>query len=195
MDDFRISFPFLGLYSGRFHVRSQKCANNRPRSTKNIRNLQLYPLLIRLHHHHTICCPITSYTARSTSWLTYPCNLRSILCVSALELRRIRIPSSLSSQQTNTFSDNPNNFLMNHRRPQTGDTLEFIPRASNTMQQGDGMALMDGTTFLGWVRQNQIVQIINRMAQVISVRDVVSSIIRTYQYQGNICIEDRVDVV
>ena len=62
------------------------------------------------------------------------------------------------------------------------------------MQQGGGMALMDQATFLGWVRQNQIVQITNRMAQVIPVRGVVNSITRTYQYQGNTCIEGRVDV-
>ena len=182
-------------YSGRFHVRSQKCANNRPRSTKNFRNLQLYLLLIRLHHHHTICCLIISYTIKFTSWLTYSCNLRSILCVSALELRRIRIFFSFSFQQINIFSDNSNNFFINYRRFQTNDTLKFISRISNIMQQNDEMIFMNEAIFLKWIRQNQIVQIINRMIQIISIRDVVNSIIRTYQYQNNICIENRVNVV
>ena len=55
---------------------------------------------------------------------------------------------SLSRQQTNIFSDNPNNFPMNHRRSQAGDTLEFISRASNIMQQDDEMTLMNQATFL-----------------------------------------------
>ena len=77
-------------YSGRFHVRAQKCANKRPRSTKSIRNLQQNHLLIRLHYHHTICCSITFYTARSTSLLTYSCNSQSILSVNVINLRHIR---------------------------------------------------------------------------------------------------------
>ena len=48
------------------------------------------------------------------------------------------------------------------------------------MQQDGEMILMNQTIFLEWVRQNQIVQIINRMAQIIFVRDVVNSITRTY---------------
>ena len=54
----------------------------------------------------------------------------------------------LSRQQTNMFSDNSNNFLTNHRRSQTDDTLEFISRVSNIMQQSDEMTLMNQATFL-----------------------------------------------
>ena len=83
---------------------------------------------------------------------------------------------------------------MNNRQPQAGDTVEFIPRASNTMPQGGGMALMDQATFLGWVRQYHILQITNRMAQVIPVRGVINSITRTYNSHDNNCLEGRVDV-
>ena len=62
------------------------------------------------------------------------------------------------------------------------------------MTQGGGMTLMDEGNFLDWVRRGQIVQIIDRMAQVISVREVVIAITRTYQYDDDTCCEDDVDV-
>ena len=63
------------------------------------------------------------------------------------------------------------------------------------MTQGGGMAFMDGDIFLGWVRQGQIVQIIDRMAQIISVRGVVTAITRTYEHRGDTCFEGTVDVL
>ena len=76
--------------------------------------------------------------------------------------------------------------------------LEFIPRSSDTLALGGGMALMNGGyggTFLGWVRQGQIVQITTRMSQSIPVRGRISAITRVYQYLGDTCVEGRVEVV
>ena len=83
------------------------------------------------------------------------------------------------------FIDNLNNFSTTHRRPQIDDAVEFISRASNTMQQSGGMVFMKndyGGTFLSWIKADQIVQIITRMSQIIFVRNIVVAIIRMYQY-------------
>ena len=52
---------------------------------------------------------------------------------------------------------------MNYRRFQTDDILKFISKINNILQQNDEMIFINKTTFLKWIRRNQIVQIINRV--------------------------------
>ena len=66
------------------------------------------------------------------------------------------------------------------------------------MQQNDDLIFMKNEydeTFLNWVKQSQIVQIITRMNQIIFVRDVITAITRMYQYQNNQCSKNRVNML
>ena len=78
--------------------------------------------------------------------------------------------SQIESPLTNQIQDNPSNFPTSHRAPEVGNTVQFIPRAIDTLRNGGGMALIDGDNFLGWVRAWDIARITTRMSAIIPVR-------------------------
>ena len=58
-------------------------------------------------------------------------------------------------------TDVPNNFPLNHSRPQDGDDVQLIQRASDTLVQGGGVALeLAGGVFVGWVNEGEVSEVL-----------------------------------
>ena len=80
-------------------------------------------------------------------------------------------------------SDCPNNFPTDHRAPGRGDIITYVLRESNTTNTPIiGVALLDGSTFLGWVQRGYAKDGLERRLQDggVIIRGVIQTVDEFY---------------
>lgn len=108
-------------------------------------------------------------------------------------------PRKLLLSSANFLSVMPVDFPTANRIPQPGHQVVFLPRANCEPGAPGGIAMVDreGGNFYGWVRQVDIRQVTDRMAQIQPVRGQIVAVSRMFHWApgGGLCSRGTVTLL